>query len=91
VFQPPTTEWGARGIIPLAHQVCDARGSGPRGSLAAHLVMTGGGVSKLGRAFGSVAGQENAALDIVAGTTLAYRPTYNNDIGESRSCRPHRS
>ena len=33
----------------------------------------------------------NAALNIVEGTTLAYRPTYNNDIGESRSCRPHRS
>jgi hypothetical protein len=65
--------------------------SGQRGSQAAHLVMTGGGVGKLGTAFGSVAGQENDALDIVAGTTLAYRPTYNNDIGESRSCRPHRS
>jgi hypothetical protein len=78
VFQPPTTESGARAIIPLAHQVCDARASGQSDLQAAHLVMTGGGVDKLGAAFGSVAGQENAALNIVEAATLAYCPTYNN-------------
>jgi Protein of unknown function (DUF732) len=78
VFQPPTTESGARAIIPLAHQVCGARADGQSDLQAAQLVMTGGGVDKLGTVFGSVAGKENAALNIVEAATLAYCPTYNN-------------
>jgi hypothetical protein len=78
VFQPPTTESGARAIIPLAHQVCDARTRGQSDLQAAQLVMNGGGVDKLGTAFGSVAGQESAALNIVQAATLAYCPSHNN-------------
>jgi hypothetical protein len=78
VFQPPTTETGARAIIPLAHQVCNSRARGQSDLQAAQLVMTGGGVDRLGTAFGSVAGQESAALSIVQAATLAYCPTYNN-------------
>jgi hypothetical protein len=78
VFRPPTTVAGARAIIPLAHQVCDARANGQSDFQAANLVMNGGGVNKLGVAFGSVSGQESAALSIVEAATLAYCPTYNN-------------
>jgi hypothetical protein len=88
VFQPPTTEWGARAIIPLAHQVCDARGKRTEGIASRAFGDDWWRRKQAGHSIRSVAGQENAALDIVAGTTLAYRPTYNNDIGESRSCDP---
>lgn len=43
VFQRPTTQSGARAIIPFAHQVCDARASGQSDLQAAQLVMSGGG------------------------------------------------
>jgi Protein of unknown function (DUF732) len=78
VFRPPTTEARAQKIIPLAHRVCDARANGQSDLQAANLVMTGGGVDMLGVAFGSVSGQESAALGIVEAATLAYCPTYNN-------------
>jgi hypothetical protein len=78
VFRPPTAVAGAKAIIPLAHQVCDARANGQSDLQAANLVMTGGGVDKLGVAFGSVSAQESAALSIVEAATLAYCPTYNN-------------
>jgi Protein of unknown function (DUF732) len=77
VFQPPTTAAAARSIIPLAHQVCDARANGQSNLRAADLVMARGGVDKLGVAL-SVSGQESAALSIVEAATLAYCPTYSN-------------
>ena len=75
---PRTSEAAARAIIPLAHQVCDARAQGQSDLQAAHLVWVGKGVDMLGVTFGSVSGQESAALDIVEAATLAYCPTYNN-------------
>jgi hypothetical protein len=78
VFKPSPPESSIRAIIPLAHRVCDARANGQSDLQAANLVMTGGGADKLGVAFGSVSGQESAALGIVEAATLAYCPTYNN-------------
>ena len=65
-------------MIPLAHQVCDARANGQDDLQAAHLLWVGKGVDTLGIARGSVSGLEGAALDIVEVATLAYCPKYNN-------------
>lgn len=40
--------------------------------------MTRGGIDKLGVGFGSVSGEESAALSIVEAATLAYCPAYND-------------
>lgn len=78
VFKPPPSESAIREIIPLAHQVCDARASGQDDLQAAHLVWVGKGVSTLGIARGSTLGLEEAALQIVDTATLAYCRQYNN-------------
>jgi hypothetical protein len=78
VFQPSTTVAGARALIPLAHQVCDARARGQTDLQAANLVITGGGVEMLGVAFGSPAARDKAALGIEGVAALAYCPTYTN-------------
>jgi predicted small lipoprotein YifL len=77
VFTPPP-EAAIRAIIPLAHQVCDARANGQDDLQAAHLVWVGKGVDTLGIAWGSTAGLEAAALDIAESATLAYCPQHNN-------------
>jgi hypothetical protein len=78
VFQPPTTVAGARAIIPLAHQVCDARAKGLSDVQAEYVVITSGDLDRLGVPSASVPGQPSAALGIVEVATLAYCPTYNN-------------
>jgi Protein of unknown function (DUF732) len=78
VFQPPTSVAGAQAIIPLAHQVCDARAKGLSDVQAVGLVMTGGGLDRLGVSFASPSAQESAALGIAEVATMAYCPTYNN-------------
>jgi hypothetical protein len=78
VFSPAPSESSIRAIIPLAHQVCDARASGQDDLQAAHLVWAGKGVNTLGIARGSTIGLEAAALDIVGVATLAYCRQYNN-------------
>jgi hypothetical protein len=78
VFTPRTSEAAARGIIPLAHQVCDARAQGQSDLQAAQIVLAGKGVETLRVASGSGIGDEKTALDIVNAATLAYCPTYNN-------------
>lgn len=78
LFKPSPPESSIRAIIPLAHQVCDARASGQDDLQAAHLVWAAKGVDTLGIARGSTIGLEAAALDIVGAATLAYCPKYNN-------------
>jgi hypothetical protein len=78
VFQPQTTEAGARTVIPLAHQVCDARAKGLSDVQAEYLVISSGDLDRLGVPFESVSGRHSAALGIVEVATLAYCPTYNN-------------
>jgi hypothetical protein len=78
VFQPPTTVAGARAIIPLAHQVCDARAKGLSDVQAEYLVLTSGGLDTLGVPLASDSRRDSAALGIVEVATLAYCPTYNN-------------
>lgn len=78
LFKPSPPESSIRAIIPLAHQVCDARANGQDDLQAAHLVWAAKGVDTLGIARGSTIGLEAAALDIVGAATLAYCPTYNN-------------
>jgi hypothetical protein len=73
--QPPVS--AVRAIIPLAHQVCDARANGQDDLQAAHLVWAGKGVESLGVANGSVMGLESTALQIVGLATLAYCRQYN--------------
>ena len=76
-FTPRTSEASVRAIIPLAHQVCDARAQGQDDLQAARIVMAGKGVDLLRVPSGSVIGDEKTALDIVNAATLAYCPTYN--------------
>ena len=78
LFKPSPPESSIRAMIPLAHQVCDARANGQDDLQAAHLLWVGKGVDTLGIARGSVSGLEGAALDIVEVATLAYCPKYNN-------------
>jgi hypothetical protein len=78
VFQPPTTVAGAQAIIPLAHQVCDARAKGLSDVQAEYLVMTSEGLDRLGVPVASIDRRESAALGIVEVATLAYCPIYNN-------------
>ncbi len=78
VFQPPTTVAGAQMVIPLAHQVVDARAKGLSDVQAEYLVLTSGGLDRLGVPSASVSQRESAALGIVEVATLAYCPTYNN-------------
>jgi hypothetical protein len=78
VFTPRASEGAARAIIPLAHQVCDARAQGQSDLQAAQIVLAGKGVETLGVASGSGIGDEQTALNIVNAATLAYCPTYNN-------------
>jgi hypothetical protein len=77
-FTPPASEGAVRAIIPLAHQICDARANGQDDLQAARIVMAGKGVDVLQVPSGSVIGDEKTALDIVNAATLAYCPTYNN-------------
>jgi hypothetical protein len=76
-FSPPASEAAARAIIPLAHQVCDARAQGQSDLQAAHTVLAGKGLDTLGVPSGSVIGAEKTAPDIVNAATLAYCPKYN--------------
>lgn len=77
-FSPTPTVSAVQAIIPLAHQVCDARASGLDDLQAAHLVWASKGVNTLGVAKGSVIGLETTALEIVEIATLAYCPQYDN-------------
>ena len=77
-FSPTPPLSAVRAIIPLAHQVCDARANGQDDLQAAHLVWAAKGVNTLGVAKGSVIGLETTALDIVEIATLAYCPRYYN-------------
>lgn len=77
-FSPTPPVSAVRTIIPLAHQVCDARGDGQDDLQAAHLVWAAKGVTTLGVAKGSVIGLETTALEIVEIATLAYCPQYDN-------------
>lgn len=77
-FDPPATVAGARAIIPIAHEVCDARAQGQDDLQAARLVMAGKGVELLRAQSGSPIGDDHTALKIVNAATLAYCPTYNN-------------
>lgn len=72
------SEAAVQSIIPLAHEVCDARAQGQSGLQAAHLVWAGKGVEALGVPSGSDRGDQHIALDIVNGATLAYCPQYND-------------
>ncbi|OBI77147.1 hypothetical protein A9X01_02750 [Mycobacterium asiaticum] len=80
VFTPPTSEAAAREIIPLAEQVCTARGQGQTDLQAAGLVLAGNGVGTLGLASGSSIDDERTALNVVNAATLAYCPQYNTSL-----------
>jgi hypothetical protein len=80
VFTPPTSEGAARGIIPLAQQVCAAKAQGQTDYEAASLVLAGNALERIGVASGP--DDERAALDIVNAATLAYCPQYNPSVGE---------
>ena len=81
VLKPSPPESSIRAIIPLAHQVCDARAKGQDDLQAAHIVWASKATETLGLANGSVIGlRESSALDIVGAATLAYCPQYNNGV-----------
>jgi hypothetical protein len=75
-FSPTPPISAVRAIIPLAHQVCDARTNGQDDLQAAHLVWAGKGVDTLGVVNGSIIGEESVALDIVEIAEEAYCPQY---------------
>ncbi len=77
-FFPKPSVSAVRAIIPLAHQVCDARANGQDDLQAAHLVWVNKGVDTLKVASGSTIGLEHIALDIVGYATLSYCPQYDN-------------